>query len=263
MKVIDSPKNPLIKALVRLKERRHREREGRFLIEGVAEVLRAQAAGVQLEMLLWAPSRLAALPAPLGRLPAAQLSEAAFARLSVRQAPDGLIAVAKMQQLNLDDIPHNDQPLLLVIDGVEKPGNLGALLRTADAVGCDGVILTDGGTDLYNPNVIRASIGSRFSRPVVQCQAEQAIDYLNQRGVPIIATSPSADYSYWDADYRAGCAIVLGAEHTGLGQRWLEAAEARVSIPMQGLADSLNVATAGALLLYEALRQRTSLAKAT
>jgi RNA methyltransferase, TrmH family len=257
---IDSPKNPLIKALLRLKERRHRDREGRYLIEGVTELRRALTAGVPVETVLIAPAYLSAdarhTLETLGNLSLSELSEDAFKRLSFRQTPDGIMAVARVQPVILTDVQLSENPLLLIVDGVEKPGNLGALLRTADATNCDMVILTGGGTDIYNPNVIRSSVGSLFSRPVVQTDREQAIAFCRQHHIQLIASSPAAEADYWNVGYTTGVAIVLGTEHEGLSQTWFEAADTKVSIPMLGLADSLNVATSGALLLYEVLRQR-------
>jgi TrmH family RNA methyltransferase len=258
---ISSPKNPLIKALLRLKERRQREREGRYLIEGAPELKRAQAARVPIETLLVAPSLLsdeAQRWLKDSTLPTITLSEAAFRRLSFRQTPDGVIAVAQITHVTLAAVRLATNPLLLVVDGVEKPGNLGALLRTADAAGCDAIILTGHGTDIYNPNVIRSSVGSLFSRPVVQSDPAEVIQFCRQHTIKLIASSPAASTSYWDVSYAAGTAIVLGTEHAGLSQLWFDATAIQVSIPMFGLADSLNVATSGALLLYEALRQRQS-----
>ena len=155
-----------------------------------------------------------------------------------------------------------------MVDGLEKPGNLGALLRTADAVGVDAVFATGSGTDLFNPNVVRASMGSLFARPVLALDTDELLAWLTRRGVRVVATSPHAARVFWDAplvgasddaaDGAAdrGTAIVLGPEHEGLEPRWLDAAALRVRVPMAGLADSLNVATTGALLLYEVLRQR-------
>lgn len=257
---IESPKNPLIKALLRLKERRHRDREGRYLIEGATELRRALTAGVRVETVLIAPSYLSdnarQTLQTLGDLPLTELSENAFTRLSFRQTPDGIMAVAHAQATALADVQLSEYPLILVVDGIEKPGNLGALLRTADATNCDAVILTGGGTDIYNPNVIRSSVGSLFSRPVVQTDREQAIEFCQRHHIQLIATSPAAEADYWNVVYTRGVAIVLGTEHDGLSQTWFDAADTKVSIPMLGLADSLNVATSGALLLYEVLRQR-------
>ena len=184
------------------------------------------------------------------------LSDIAFRKVSYRDTPDGLLAVAPLRETSLESLEVKQNALLLVVVGLEKPGNLGALLRTADGVNVDAVFVTGAGTDLTNPNVIRASMGSVFSRPVLEVETETLLAWLRGRHVNIVATTPHTKTSYWDADYTGAVAIVLGAEHEGLSDDWLEAAQSRVSIPMQGLADSLNVGTAGALLLYEAVRQR-------
>jgi TrmH family RNA methyltransferase len=260
---IDSPKNTEIKALVRLKERRERDREKLFLIEGRREVERAFQAHVQFKAVyvcrdMRAPAGMTGLFEELALLgvETVELSTAAFERLSLRQNPDGVIALAQTWQLKPEDLQVPANGLLLVVDGLEKPGNLGALLRTADAAGADAVLVTGGGTDLFNPNVIRASMGSIFTRPVAAVETGALLTWLKRRGFRIIATSPAATLSFWDADYSGGTAIVLGAEDTGLPPAWQAAADELVVVPMHGVADSLNVATTGALLLYEALRQR-------
>ena len=257
---IESPKNPQVKALVKLRERRMREREKRYLIEGAREVGRALSAGVELETLYICEGFLNAegeeVLARANHLKRIDLSELAFRKVSYRDTPDGLLAVAPMLETSLESVTVTQNALFLVVDGLEKPGNLGALLRTADAVDVDAVFVTGAGTDLTNPNVIRASMGSVFSRPVLNVEADRLLAWLRAHEVTIVATTPHTQTSYWEADYTEAVAIVLGAEHEGLSEAWLEAAQSRVSIPMRGLADSLNVGTAGALLLYEAVRQR-------
>ena len=261
-KRLESPKNPEVKGLVRLKERRIRDREGRYLIEGERETRRAFEAGVPLRTLYLCLDFMRPEGHALAKeledvgVDTVELSKEAFSRVSYRDAPDGVLAVAAVQPRELDGLELSKNALVLVLDGLEKPGNLGALLRTADGAGLDAVFLTGEGTDLTNPNVIRASMGSVFSRPVRTVAAPALLEWLNARDFTLVAASPGADASFWDADYRGGVAIVLGAEHEGLSPLWLEAAHTRVAIPMRGLADSLNVATAGALLVYEALRQR-------
>lgn len=261
---IDSPKNPLVKELVRLRERRDRDRSGRFLIEGTREVERALSAGVPLSELLVAPELMRpealALASRVERaaIRVTELAGSAFARVSMRQHPDGVLAVAPTWRTELGELELGPTPLLLVLDGLEKPGNLGALLRTTDAVDADAVFVTGRGTDPFNPNVIRSSMGSIFSRPLVTAGEPELQEFLRDRGVRVIATAPAAEKPYWDADLRGSVAVVLGTEHQGLGEGWLSGAAERVHVPMAGMADSLNVATAGALLLYEALRQRRS-----
>ncbi len=264
MRHVDSPRNAEIKALLKLKDRRHRDREGLFLIEGRREVTRAVQANVRLRTLYVCP----ALPAPAGMkqliselglvgTETVELSEAAFTRLSMRENPDGVLALAETWALEPGDIDLPPAPLLLVVDGLEKPGNLGALLRTADSAGADAVFVTGGGTDLFNPNVVRASMGSLFARPVAMVEQDKLLEWLKRRGFRLFATSPAAHLSYWEADLTGGCAILLGTEHEGLGMSWIEGADELLMVPMHGMADSLNVATTGALLLYEALRQRS------
>lgn len=252
---ITSAKNTTIKGLVRLKTRKYREQEGRFLIEGVREVSRALAAGVVLEGVYLCPKFAPTSLPNMVNVPMFDVSDVAFTKMSMRQSPDGVIAVAKRKRKTLADLNIRANGLYLVIDGLEKPGNVGALLRTADSAGVDAVFVTGDGTDLENPNVIRASMGSVF-RQVIACETDKLRDWLRNNQVQIVATSPQAESNYWQQDYLAATAIVLGTEHEGLGEGWLEQADIRVVIPMFGSADSLNVATSGALLLYEALRQR-------
>jgi RNA methyltransferase, TrmH family len=263
---VESARNPLVKEVAKLKQRRERERTGLMLIEGVREVRSALSADLPVRRLLLCPDMQSG-GGPEGealRRIAEQrgaeivlLSTQAFARVSLRQGPDGVAAVAAAYGRDLSALLLPTEPLLLVLQGLEKPGNIGALLRTADAVGVDAVVLTGAGTDVTNPNVIRASMGSAFAVPVAVAPDDEALAWLRQRSLRLVAASPGADRTHWDADYHGATAVVLGAEHEGLPEPWLAAAQARVRIPMHGrAADSLNVAVAGAVLLYEAARQR-------
>lgn len=262
MKRIDSSRNLELRARAKLKERRAREREGRFLIEGTREVQRALEAGVKLEVLYLCPAllggdgRSVVTAAEAQGVPLTELSEGAFKVLSHRENPDGVVAVAQRQTRELADLSLPADALAVVVEGLEKPGNLGALLRTADSAGVHALFATGEGTDLENPNVIRASMGSLFSRPVLAVSETELLPWLQAERFSLVATTPHTGTLYWDAAYTGRTAILLGAEHRGLSAAWLETAEVRVRIPMSGLADSLNVATTGALLLYEALRQR-------
>jgi RNA methyltransferase, TrmH family len=260
-KRIDSFKNSTLKTLAELKERKGREAQGRYLIEGSRETQRALAKE-HVQILLVCPELLKAegirlkAKAEVEKIEVLELSKAAFEKLSLRQNPDGVMAVAEIQKKTLAGVSLKDNALVLVVDGLEKPGNIGALLRSADAVNTDAVFVSGMGTDLYNPNVIRASMGSLFSRPVLRVETDELIRFLRSRNFRIVAATPHTPRLYWHEDFTKATAIVLGTEHEGLGQEWLGAATSQVKIPMGGLADSLNVATAGALLLYEALRQR-------
>lgn len=263
MRHLASPQNPEIKAAARLRERREREREGLFLIEGTRELSRALAAGVPVKVIyvcegLLRPegqqllARLNQLA--LGGPEVVTTSAAAFHKLSARENPDGLLGVAPPWERPLPDV--SDQALVFVLTGLEKPGNLGALLRVADGAGVDAVLLIGRGVDLYNPNVIRASQGSVFGVPCSALDDEAALAWLRLGGFRLAALTPEGASSYWDADLGGKLALILGAEHAGVSHFWKGAADLALFIPMNGAADSLNVATAGALVLYEALRQR-------
>ncbi|MEZ4630860.1 MAG: RNA methyltransferase [Deinococcales bacterium] len=173
-----------------------------------------------------------------------------------RESPDGVLALAKLPKWRIEDISFKNPPFILILNALEKPGNIGALLRTADSVGVDAVILSGDGADLYNPNVIRASMGSLFALPVLEITACELLSWLKIQNIKVVAASPEAEKLYWDQDASQGIAIVLGTEHAGLDNFWSKKADEWLKIPMQGSADSLNVATSGALILYEVLRQR-------
>ncbi len=256
---IESPQNKAVKSLARLKERRYRELKKQYLIEGKKEIVNALKAEIAIEEIficLEVFDKSINLPI---RLPTTNLSLAAFKKLSYRNKSEGIIALAKMQEEKLSELTLPKNPLLLVIDGAEKPGNLGALLRTANATNVDAVFLTGKGTDLYNPNVIRSSMGCLFSQPTLQLDTSTLIPWLKNYDIKIIATSPQAKLPYWKINYKEPIVIALGAEDQGLSKLWLESAEVTTNIPMLGIIDSLNVATSGALLMYEALKQRIAL----
>ncbi|MEM7736070.1 MAG: RNA methyltransferase [Deinococcota bacterium] len=261
---IESASNSRINSLSKLKTRRARSREGKFLIEGQRELARALAAKVSIETLLICPDVITNLDPELNLddvpdgMQVLSLSEAAFNKLSLRQSPDGVMGVARWVERQLDELMASTDELYLVIDGLEKPGNIGALLRTADSVNVTAVFVTGQGTDLENPNVIRASMGSVFSRPVLQVDDIELGAWFKQHQVKVVAASPHSQHPYWQLELTQAVAIVLGTEHEGLSEYWQERASEHAVIPMYGQADSLNVATSGALLLYEALRQRSS-----
>jgi RNA methyltransferase, TrmH family len=259
---ITSPTNPRVKELVRLRDRRARDAAGIAPVEGAREVLRAAAGGWHVRLVatcaeLASPEAISATPA-LDALGAErlELSRAAFEKVSLRAHPDGVLALVAPPDRRLDELAWRPDALYLVADGLEKPGNLGALLRSADAADVDAVFVTGAGTDLLNPQVVRASMGSVFARPVMAVDGDELRSTLRQRGVRVVTTSPHAALDLWDADLRGTLAIVVGTEHEGLAEAWLASADERVRVPMAGLADSLNVATTGALLLFEARRQR-------
>jgi TrmH family RNA methyltransferase len=181
-----------------------------------------------------------------------------FQKLSYRDRPDGLIAIASKNPLSLGSLKSRALPFYLIAEGIEKPGNLGTILRSSDAVKVDGVIVCDPCTDIYNPNVVRASVGTLFTQPVVEAEGEETFQWLKKQGITILAATPAADLDYTQANLNCPLAILVGTEQYGLSRRWLEGADMKVKIPMLGVADSLNVAMATTLLLYEAIRQRSS-----
>ncbi len=256
MAPIASLQNPKVKAARKLWKRREREKSGLFLIEGFRELSRVS---FPLERLFVCPalflgSNEKALIEKLGT-EVCVVDEKVFRSLSYRDRPDGLIAVAKQYHTNLA-VLEKENALYVVAEAIEKPGNLGTILRTADGCGADGVIICDRCTDIFNPNVVRASVGTLFTQPVVETTTDACLEWLQKRGVAIVAATPHADLLYTDADLSGPIAIAVGTEQYGLSEKWMK--QLQVKIPMLGVADSLNVAMATTLLLYEALRQRSS-----
>lgn len=262
---IASLQNPQVKKLVKLRQRRVRDAEGLMLIEEPLVITRALAAGQPLTAAYYCPEQLSAAAEDLlGQLRAVggkrwqpvPLTSRVMAKAAYRARPEGLLVVARQVHLKLEDIPRSTCPLLVIVTGVEKPGNLGAILRSADAAGANGVLLVEPRTDLFNPNVLRAARGANFGLPVVSATTTAILAFAAERGLALVATSPATGISYTECDFTGPVAVVLGAEDKGLDASWLEHADRQVHIPMRGRGDSLNVATSCALLLYEALRQR-------
>lgn len=259
---ITSTANPRIKALARLKHRKGRDESGRFLIEGHRELARAHEAGVEIVDVVLAPDlagdRERTLAATLGDagVPVLEVGAEAFSRLSMRGHPDGLVGVGTRIERMLGDLhaPTGDR-LLLIIDGIEKPGNLGAILRTADGAGVDAVIVTGAGVEPTNPNAIRASQGAVFTVPTVVAPAVEVHEWLLCLGVRIVAASPEAERTLWDTDLTGDLALVVGAEAEGVSDVF-RVPDALVQIPMAGRSDSLNASVAAGIMVYEAVRQR-------
>ncbi len=263
MSVITSTANPRLKAAARLRGRRERDQLGLTLIDGVRETLRALQGGAVLREVFVEPSLLVEPEAKalLERLREESVSvlevgREAFERLAYGDRLDGVIAVAETPLRTLADLVLPPEPLIGVIEGVEKPGNLGAVLRTADGAGVNAVIVAESATDLFNPNIIRASLGTVFAVPVCVASSGELLDWLRERGITIIAARVDGSVDYATADYRGAVAIALGSEARGLSDAWGELARASVHVPMLGVADSLNVSVTAAVLFYEALRQR-------
>jgi TrmH family RNA methyltransferase len=289
---ISSLQNPRIKQLVRLRDRRPRDEAGVFLVEGYREIRRALEKDVKLQEIYFAPEwflgenepALIAQARTAGAI-AFELTKDAFAKVAYRERPDGLLAVAPQWRRSLSDLdqlighldvtglvepgtPNPDStkppapiggkaPFLLVVEAIEKPGNLGTILRSADAAGCDAVIVCDPVTDIFNPNVVRASTGVLFSVPLIVEESPAVLDWLKRRKIRTIATTPGAERVYTDLDLRGPLAVVMGSEQYGLSEFWLAHCDEPARIPMAGQADSLNVAMATIITLFEAVRQRS------
>jgi RNA methyltransferase, TrmH family len=261
--VIKSTQNPRVKALLALRRRPGRRLSELMLVDGYDELTVGLASGARATSLYYSPE----LVREQGQLDILnevreqgtevfQVSEQVFQKIAYRQAPDGWLAVFPAIATDLGRLMLRREPLVLVCESVEKPGNLGAMLRTADAAGVDAVISTSGVTDWGNPNIVRASRGAIFSVPVAEAGREELIPWLRGHGLGIVTTSPDSQLPYTSVDLRRGVAIVVGAESQGLDEEWSRAADAEVRIPMFGRLNSLNVATSAALLIYEAARQR-------
>lgn len=261
--VLTSPANPRIKAAAALREPRERRRTGTTLVDGIREARRALEAGVDVVEafrcgpLLAGPDAATALERLAERrVPVHDVAPAAYERLAFGDRAEGLVLVVRWAPQPLDELPLRDDPLLLILEGVEKPGNLGALLRTADGAGVDAVIAASPRTDLANPNVIRASAGTLFSVPIASAPSDAVLAWLRARAIRPVAARVDAERVYTTADLTGPLALVLGTEDAGLTGIWHDDDVAAVRVPMLGVADSLNVSVTGAILAYEARRQR-------
>ncbi len=248
---------------MKLRDRRDRDDAGLFLVEGYREVRRALEKGIRLTELYFCPEWFLGEnePALIEQAQQAgaqlfELSKEAFAKCAYRDRPDGLLAVAPQWKHALADLKLSPHPFLLVVESIEKPGNLGTILRSADAAGVDGVIVCDAVTDIFNPNVVRSSTGVLFSVPVVVADSPTVHAWLVERGIRVVATTPDTPNLYTAVDLRGPLAIVMGSEQYGLSKFWLKESNLLVRIPMAGQADSLNVAMATIITLFEAVRQR-------
>jgi len=259
---LTSLQNPRIKGLVKLRDRRHRDAEKRLLIEGYYELSMALECGLSVSELYLCPDLQRPGEGPLLEKMTSTgtriftVTRQIMEKVAYRQSPDAWLAVAPVPPLDLARLNPNPLSTVVVVEGVEKPGNIGAILRSADAAGVDAVIVCDVRTDLFNPNVVRASKGALFGLPVAQAENGEVIGWLREKGFRIVATTPSATLTPWETDLAGPVAIAVGTEKEGLSPLWLHEANIRVSIPMTGKVNSLNVAQAATLLMYEVLRQR-------
>ena len=264
METITSAQNPKIKNLLLLQEKsRARREQGLFVVEGRRELEHCLGAGYTVRTLFICPEIAGGLTEAIcDTIPSAvkplviEIPEQLYKKVAYRESTEGIIAEVEYKSLKLEDLKLSENPLVMVLESVEKPGNLGAVLRSADAAGVDAVIFCDPLTDLYNPNLIRASIGAIFTVPTVAASSEETIAFLKARGIQILTAQLQDSSLYYDVDMRRGTALVMGTEATGLTGLWRQAASAHIRIPMLGRLDSLNVSVSAAILLFEAVRQR-------
>ena len=254
MEQITSIQNPKIKLLTALQQKSSERRKvGLFVVEGRQELQHCIDAGYEIDTVFYCPELGADAPDDLRSF---AVTKAVYEKIAYRGSTEGVIAEVRTKTLRLDDLQLPDRPLIVVLESVEKPGNLGAILRSADASGVDAVIVCDPLTDLYNPNLIRASIGALFTVPTVAVDSAECIDFLKERGIRILTAQLQDSELYYDMDMTCGTAIVMGTEATGLTNQWRRAADAHIRIPMRGQLDSLNVSVSAAILLFEAVSQR-------
>ena len=259
--LISSHKNPRIKSLLELGKARERQGRKQFALEGAREIERAIACGYKLSEIFYCTEILSEMARNIivslgGDLPRYEVTTSVYAKIAVRESSDGLVALFQQKEHDLVNLPGRQMSLMLAVQGVEKPGNLGALLRSADGAGVDCVFLVDQQVDLYNPLALRASVGAAFNLPIISISSVQLKRLAQEKGWQIVAAalSPQAT-TYSDVNLSIPSVVLLGSEADGLSENWLTEADAVVQIPMFGIADSLNVSVAGAVLLYEARRQ--------
>ena len=261
MEKITSLQNPRIKNIVKLSKAKERKLQELFIIEGARELSLALMAGYRLDSVFICPELFEKTDYPdvlndIEQSKIYEVSETVFEKIAYREGSDGLLALAKPHKHGLENLELSANPFIIVLEAVEKPGNLGAILRTADAAQVDAVIICDPATDLYNPNVIRSGVGCSFTVQTAICTSEEAFAYLRENNVSAFAAELTASNWYQDTDFTKPSAIIMGTEADGLTDFWLSNVDARIKIPMRGKIDSLNVSVSTAILTFEAMRQR-------
>ena len=263
--IISSMQNPKIKSLLALQQKSSERRKAKlFVVEGQRELQHCLEAGMEVDPIFYCPelaqSTSSDTPLRIEDIRTArgiyEVADHVYNKLAYRGGTEGVIAEVKTPSVSLADISLSSSPLIVVLESVEKPGNLGAVLRSADAAGADAVVVCDPLTDIYNPNLIRSSIGAVFTVPCVACSTEECIKFFKEKHIRILTAQLQDSELYYDTDMTCGTAIVMGTEATGLTDAWREAADAHIRIPMNGQLDSLNVSVSAAILLFEAVRQR-------
>lgn len=257
--IITSTSNPKIKHLISLDKARERRKQNLFAVEGLKELSLAKESGYELESVYFCTDFIQKSKLLKLGLRDAQLipvGRNVFDKIAYRETTGGVIGIAKQRNHDLNDLNLPANPLILVLEGIEKPGNLGAVLRTADAAGITAVISCDPLTDFYNPNVIRSSVGCLFTNQTALASSDEAIAWLKKKNINIFCTYLGGSIPYTEASYMDPCAIVMGSEATGLTDNWVKSADANIIIPMKGKIDSMNVSVSAAIVVFEALRQR-------
>ena len=259
MKQITSVQNPFIKSLVLLQEKsKARKQSGTFLIEGQREIELAQKGGYEIETILFLPEISSEIQAKkLSRsAELIEISKDVYQKLAYRDTTEGILAIAKSKNLALSELNLGENPLILVAEAPEKPGNIGAILRTADAANLDAVIIANPKSDLYSPNIVRSSVGCLFTNNIATGTTEEIIAFLKAKNISIYCATLQNSTGYHTQNYTTPTALVVGTEATGLTQEWRDNATQNIIIPMQGAIDSMNVSVAAAILIFEAKRQR-------
>lgn len=256
--IISSQRNPKIKRLLSLQQKSQvRRSENRFVVEGYRELMHCIQAGYQVESIFVRQGESAISLPPMPReTTIIPVNAEVYERIAYRGSTEGVVAIVESRFMQLTDLHLPPNPLIIVLESVEKPGNLGAVLRSADAAQADAVIVCDPLTDIYNPNLIRSSLGAIFTVPCVACSSAQCIEFLQSHDIQILTAQLQDSHLYYHTPMTEGTAIVMGTESTGLTSVWREAAHAHIRIPMLGNLDSLNVSVSAAILLFEAVRQR-------
>ncbi|MDR2424726.1 MAG: RNA methyltransferase [Prevotellaceae bacterium] len=255
IETVNSLQNAGVKNAVHLREKsRERSRQQLFPVEGKREIQMAVSGGYSIDTLYLCPDLGGNFDLPAAKT--VQVGKKVFEKMAYRENPDGALALIQMKDNGLQDVKLSDNPFIIVLESVEKPGNLGAVLRTADAAAVDAVIVCDPACDIFNPNVIRSSLGCVFVTGVAVCSSDEALQWLKNNNIRIFAAELEASKWHSDMDYTAPSAIVMGKESTGLSRLWIDNAHERVKIPMKGKIDSLNVSVSTAIITFEALRQR-------
>ncbi|MDE6648238.1 MAG: RNA methyltransferase [Prevotella sp.] len=256
---LTSMQNPKVRRLLELQQKSsERRKSGLFVVEGRRELERCVSRGYCVDTLFWCPAIFGAEEPQVEAARVYQVTADIYNKVAYRGGTEGIIAEVVARQATLADLPLRKSPLIVVLESVEKPGNLGAVLRSADAANVDAVIVCDPLTDLYNPNLIRASVGAFFSVPCVACTTDECICWLKAKGIQLLTAQLQDSHYYYETDMTGPTAIVMGTEATGLTAQWREAADAHIRIPMLGMGDSLNVSVSAAVLMFEAVRQRQS-----